>query len=227
MRCCCIVLFYVLLLQPSLHAEDSFVRNGSSSSQPKENVSIEVSDKEKVEPETLVKGKKLEANQKIPKPKSWKRGMNSAQSPEASNFMPSTAKIITIIGLITFLAGLAIYLKFKKNPRFGRKDQGDCQLKLLSNLSLASGTLSLVALGEKIYLIGSNDHAMTCLDQIVDPIEKDKIIYNTEQEAAPSGFRSEYNDMLHQMNQGVSTEVEPEVLSEELDNLKERLKELA
>jgi len=154
-----------------------------------------------------------------------------------TQFMPSTWKIVSIVGVIIFLASFALYLKFKKNGKLltGRS-QNQRQLKLLSDLSLTNGTLSLVSLGEKMYLIGSNEHSVTCLDQIVDPIERDKIINESASGDQQGGFHNEYNDMLHKMNQGFqeSEEVaqktetaETAELSGELDNLKQRLKELA
>jgi flagellar biogenesis protein FliO len=154
---------------------------------------------------------------------------------EDVGFMPSLPKIISMAGLMLFLVGLAVYLKFKKSPSFKSMAGGQRQLQLLSDLTLPNATLSLVQMGEKIYLIGSNDHTVNCLDQIIDPEEKDRLLNSFETvEESGGAFRNEYNDMLQQMNQGYPAEMEessapdgPEVLVDELDSLKQRLKELA
>lgn len=148
---------------------------------------------------------------------------------------PDTWDLMTVGGILLFGIGLAIWLKLRK--RGGFMPSGGRLMRMVASLDIPGGRVSLVEVGETLYLVGSTEGGgLACLDRVVDPVVRARWLADLKPTRVAAGadesFQDEYSSMIERMSQGTPRTAEPapeattERLADELDGLKQRLREI-
>ncbi|MGE4159519.1 MAG: flagellar biosynthetic protein FliO [Planctomycetota bacterium] len=149
-------------------------------------------------------------------------------SPETAEPLVSPYNIVTVVGFLIFAIALAIWLK-------GRRSKGDGilgkkgKLRFLESMLVGVHKVHVVALGDRVYVLGSSNQGLTCLDVIRDGSLHAELTQSEPAQAAPSReFRDEYASMVEEMSRSQKGPVGgwQGKLAGELEDIRRRLKDL-
>lgn len=147
-------------------------------------------------------------------------------SSESREPIISAYNIVTVVGFLVFSIALALWLKGRRQ-RGGRGVGAKGRLRFLESMPVGIHKIHVVALGDRVYVLGASSQGLNCLDVIRDGALHAELL-QTPQDVPSREFRDEYASMVDEMSRsqkGPSGGWQGR-LAGELEDIRRRLKDL-